>query len=463
VSPSRNRYRALLQAGNLTVLVTGAVLLSSVLWLASDPAGASPAQRPVVTFYVSGGASGYLEDCGCGRKPLGGIPRRAAYIYEARGKQPAAKHMPLEIGNFAAEGDREGRLKTLGAIDAMNRLDYVASGFGERELNRDQTQIREMLREATFPFISANLIKASTGRTWLPPSVVVTVGEIDVGVIAVTRRNPSLVVPFDGDRIVVRDPVQALRRHVRDLERRCGLVMVLAALPVDEARRAAQQIPSIDLIVGAHGSYHTDEPLRVGRTRILYVGEMGTHLGRVRVAPDGSPGRATLQARAAVLGGGVSPDPTMTALMGEVLREARAVRLEQQNARRGEREQRFTGPEACAQCHESIVREWRNTPHASAMETLREGDDHFRSQCVSCHVTGFDRPGGFLDEQITPELANVGCEACHGPGAAHIAQPRRPYGQVTLQTCVTCHTSQMDPDFNYYELKPEVSHLTVGP
>jgi hypothetical protein len=32
---------------------------------------------------------------------------------------------------------------------------------------------------------------------------------------------------------------------------------------------------------------------------------------------------------------------------------------------------------------------------------------------------------------------------------------------VTLQTCVTCHTSEMDPDFNYYRQRPEVAHRSV--
>jgi nucleotide-binding universal stress UspA family protein/mono/diheme cytochrome c family protein len=435
--------------------------MAVLAWPDGRTAGAAEPRSPLLMLHVSGGAAGYLESCGCGRNPRGGLPRRAAHLDQAKQTLSATRHFALEIGNFAASDDPEGRLKTLGAIDAMNRLEYVASGMSERELQRDRVQIRKLLDEAEFPFVSANLVKASTGQPWLPTSVIITVGDVDVGVTAVTRRNSELVVPFEGDWITTRDPVQALRRHVRDLERRCDLLMVLAAMPVDEARRAARENPAIDLIVGSHGSFQTGRVLREGRTEILYVGELGTHLGEVRVFRDGA-GNLSVDARTLVLGPSLAPDRDMASRMREVLRRAREARLrDQASRRRSAGDRRFVGSSVCAECHASIVREWADSPHARAFQVLREGHDHVRTQCVSCHVTGFEQPGGFLDESTTAELANVGCEACHGPGAQHLEQPHRAYGEVTLQTCVTCHTSEMDPDFNYYRQRPEVAHRSV--
>jgi hypothetical protein len=52
----------------------------------------------------------------------------------------------------------------------------------------------------------------------------------------------------------------------------------------------------------------------------------------------------------------------------------------------------------------------------------------------------------------------VGCEACHGPGAAHVETPEEGYGEVTVTVCGTCHTSSMSPDFDYNRYAPLIVH-----
>ena len=33
-----------------------------------------------------------------------------------------------------------------------------------------------------------------------------------------------------------------------------------------------------------------------------------------------------------------------------------------------------------------------------------------------CHVVAYNEDGGYIDMELTPELKDVQCEACHGPG-----------------------------------------------
>jgi len=60
--------------------------------------------------------------------------------------------------------------------------------------------------------------------------------------------------------------------------------------------------------------------------------------------------------------------------------------------------------------------------------------------CSGCHVTGLDiETGGFKE-------FGVGCESCHGPGAAHAADPEnvKPYVTVDAQVCGACHSRGAD-------------------
>jgi len=82
----------------------------------------------------------------------------------------------------------------------------------------------------------------------------------------------------------------------------------------------------------------------------------------------------------------------------------------------------YLGAEKCAHCHESEFKFWNNTPHASAYLTLEQEDKQFNLDCVSCHVTGYDKPGGSTVTQVEG-LKGIQCEVCHGPGAKHADAP----------------------------------------
>ncbi|MCB0001247.1 MAG: hypothetical protein KDH08_15165 [Anaerolineae bacterium] len=122
-------------------------------------------------------------------------------------------------------------------------------------------------------------------------------------------------------------------------------------------------------------------------------------------------------------------------------------------------------PNTCALCHQDEVRNWQNSPHASAMNAIK-GHEGLTCQnasdpncdCLTCHTTSFD---------VAMPLASasgVTCEACHGPLVAghpesgempldvdssicsdchvdtHAEWQTTPHGQAGVQ-CIGCHNS----------------------
>lgn len=122
----------------------------------------------------------------------------------------------------------------------------------------------------------------------------------------------------------------------------------------------------------------------------------------------------------------------------------------------------YLGHTACAECHEEIADGWATTPHAHAFETLKEQGEEKQSipGCFRCHVVGFEKDGGYIDMILTPELKDVQCESCHGPGRKHVAaegDPDELLQRPTEALCRSCHTEGQDKNFDY-ALKKQYVH-----
>jgi hypothetical protein len=82
----------------------------------------------------------------------------------------------------------------------------------------------------------------------------------------------------------------------------------------------------------------------------------------------------------------------------------------------------YIGVEKCTACHAEERKFWDGTPHARAYVTLDRQHKQFNLDCVSCHVTGYEKPGGSTVTHVA-DLKHVQCETCHGPGSRHVSDP----------------------------------------
>jgi predicted CXXCH cytochrome family protein len=111
----------------------------------------------------------------------------------------------------------------------------------------------------------------------------------------------------------------------------------------------------------------------------------------------------------------------------------------------------YVGWKKCTTCHPGITDSWQNTRHAKAIESLKKSGQETLPACVKCHVTGYERDGGYIDYELTPEMAGVQCEVCHGPGSEHVSSPSTKgiVKESGAALCRQCHTEGQDPKFDY--------------
>jgi len=121
----------------------------------------------------------------------------------------------------------------------------------------------------------------------------------------------------------------------------------------------------------------------------------------------------------------------------------------------------FVGASACKGCHEAQHKDWSTTRHAHAYATLVKERRHFDLDCWSCHVTGAEQKGGPSGPYDVGPMRNVQCEACHGPGREHAANPTVDMVRVPSEKhCRTCHSDeQTEGRFDYASYLPRIDHV----
>jgi peroxiredoxin len=121
----------------------------------------------------------------------------------------------------------------------------------------------------------------------------------------------------------------------------------------------------------------------------------------------------------------------------------------------------YSGNDFCAVCHAAETATFELTQHATAMTTLAKHGADGRSECVTCHVVGYARSGGYTIARPEPALENVGCETCHGRGGPHLS-PTHVANENYEPQCKTCHTPEHSLGFQYATFLPRVSHAALA-
>ena len=159
------------------------------------------------------------------------------------------------------------------------------------------------------------------------------------------------------------------------------------------------------------------------------------------------------------------PDAPRMADWYEAYNAAQAEDYRQRVAAQQQREQGdgpYLGAAGCAACHAEIHAGWKATLHADALARLEDHGKDRDPECVGCHSVGFLETGGFLDRFLTPGLADVQCESCHGAGRAHATSagqmPTPRSGIPTEQMCRRCHVPGHSPGFELESYLDQLAH-----
>jgi 2',3'-cyclic-nucleotide 2'-phosphodiesterase (5'-nucleotidase family) len=171
-------------------------------------------------------------------------------------------------------------------IECFNLMGCDALGVGDDDLSLGKDVLFRLSHQATFAFISSNLMNASTGKTLFTPSLITERGGLKIGIF-------SLIAPafFDGSSdprlngLSLEPPFETAERMLRQLREKTDVIVLLSHLGLAKDVELAQSISGIDVIIGGHSGVHIGTPQRVNQTIILHTAANGMSGARIDLQP----------------------------------------------------------------------------------------------------------------------------------------------------------------------------------
>jgi len=245
--------------------------------------------------------------------------------------------------------------------------------------------------------------------------------------------------------------------------------VIVGYLKRSTVNRLAQQNDDLDIIINSDGTGITLDAMQVNNTLIVYAAKETKHLGELRFYTDADGVVERFTNRYVELDEIIPDEPQLAAITKQArqeidvvqtkMAEAEAELIAAQIAKEGAPSSPYATSEACAKCHAPEYELWQKTRHSQAFAGLATRQRVYDAACIGCHSVGYQQQG-FINIKATPQFANVQCESCHGPGAAHVAKPVK--GQYSTPaapaSCIACHDRDNSPDFVFEKYWPVVAH-----
>ncbi len=467
--------------------------------------------QPDFVVVLSGQQEGYLMPCGCSSPQIGGLERRYNFMQLLK----TEKNWPVvavDLGDVPQKRgpanlpNVQGLIKYRYSMLALKDMGYLAVGIGENEANNGAWSLEKIegewaansaqpavlagnLKEAgdKFPFLK------SAPETQTVPGTNIKVGVTSIVGYSVANGIRNRAVQFDVPTTPsIKEQLKKMREAKVDLP---ILLYHGYATGKQEALYCAKAFPEFPIVLALT---EEDEPPahpdavdhKSGiRNYVFRLGPKGKYIGVLGVYRNGpnfnfkyqlvkmSPEYETPEDQKAN-----HPiakkweDYTLELKSKNYLKEygqsshPLQVMNPVQNLRRpGDGTPHYVGSDACSSCHKYAYDVWSASPHSHAYETLVKAKHpslrQYDGECIVCHTVGFGYRTGFTNEKDSPDLINVGCESCHGPGSLHVDNPKNKEWQERMNLqwlaarkqgneqakntaiekfCVTCHDIDND-------------------
>ena len=409
--------------------------------------GAPGQTRELVTIFFTGNELGEMQPCGCSGGQLGGLDRRYA-VLNAVGPQ---NRLIIDTGSLVSESTEQNLIKFNIIVQAFAQLGYDVVNLTEQDiLIARQAGLLDGLG-SLFNCITAG----SPDDVKLPAKF--------------TKKFTLNGIVFEAAVVTAETEDQISRLPDLFSSTAAGSPSAVKILILNRADAktvaTVSEMRLFDLLIVPPQS---DEPTLVSDTNasplVISSGRLGKYVGRIQAIFDGAGQKPRLKFTSVPVTEDIPQHQPLVELYKDYQRLVKDANIIEKQLRfilPGNLE--YVGSKYCKLCHDYEYEKWMTSKqvfvpglskqassdsrHADAFATLEKVGSEYDPECIVCHVVGMQYQTGYISPAKTPELKDVGCENCHGPGSEHLRSLGAIETSGPMSTCSDCHTAEHSGEY----------------
>jgi len=162
----------------------------------------------------------------------GGAASLAGFINILRNEY-GSRFLVMDAGDQWQGTMESGFEKGKSVIDFYNEVEVSAATIGNHEFDFGREKLNQNLKEADYPYVSANIFPAEFPNT--KPHIIIKAGDLKVGVIGLTTRDtPRTTRPTHVKGLKFTDFKEATLKNAKSLrEKGAHIIIILAHAPAE--------------------------------------------------------------------------------------------------------------------------------------------------------------------------------------------------------------------------------------
>jgi hypothetical protein len=349
----------------------------------------------------------------------------------------------VELGPLAGGLGRQQELKIETLAEALNLMDVDAISLSRSDAQLGAGVVASLQRLSGGRLVSSGV----AGAEGLDLKPFVVKGPFVIG--SWDPRTVELARLTQGE---ARSEAEALGDLLAEAELQGKAAVLLLEGTEADAQRVARSSEGFALIIHRSSSQASRSLSRIGRTALASPGEKGKAVLSLQFRKG-----VFSSVKAVDLGPEFSDDKGVVGVFQRYQGRVATEKLLDMLPRTPGPE--FAGSKACISCHTQAGKVWLESRHSSALKTLEEESSDRDPDCTGCHVVGLSSNKGFKSRAATPDLADVGCESCHGAGKNHAVQPfTHKMQNLGEKSCQQCHVPDHSPGFDFKTYWSRIAH-----